>query len=438
MAVTKRELEYYLVQLRRIAEHREDGAEKEIRRIYRALLKDLKQFIGYEYAELAEDGRLTYSILQQKGEFARFLEEVEQRINNLSPQITSEITAAVEETYRIVYDGMLDAVKQNTESEGLKRALDGLRSATPETIKRAVENPVSGLTLKDTLEKNRRDIIYDIKRNVAVGLSNGDRVDTMAKRISQSLDGDYQKAVRIARTESHRVQEAGFHDSAAEVDSTLQNSDSGLRMVKTWRTMKDERVRPQRRYKTKSGWKTVRRGTANHQKMEGASVLMDEQFDLGGGVKADAPGQSGVASHDINCRCFVEYDMMTDEEFAQKTGRTSEKGFTNTEDRGIIKRKNSDLPNGLPLRDEPNSIVDKTDDFGNVQQRRVYGEDGMAKTDFDTTDHNRPDIHPTGAHKHEFDHSNKKPRGKPIPLTEQDLKDNSDIIKRGENYHDET
>lgn len=321
MAVTKRELEYYLVQLRRIAEHREDGAEKEIRRIYRALLKDLKQFIGYEYAELAEDGRLTYSILQQKGEFARFLEEVEQRINNLSPQITSEITAAVEETYRIVYDGMMDAVKQNTESEGLKRALDGLRSATPETIKRAVENPVSGLTLKDTLEKNRRDIIYDIKRNVAVGLSNGDRVDTMAKRISQSLDGDYQKAVRIARTESHRVQEAGFHDSAAEVDSTLQNSDSGLRMVKTWRTMKDERVRPQRRYKTKSGWKTVRRGTANHQKMEGVSVLMDEQFDLGGGVKADAPGQSGVASHDINCRCFVEYDMMTDEEFFENTGK---------------------------------------------------------------------------------------------------------------------
>ena len=36
---------------------------------------------------------------------------------------------------------------------------------------------------------------------------------------------------------------------------------------------------------------------------------MDQEFDLGGGVKAKAPGQSGVAGQDINCRCFLEYGM---------------------------------------------------------------------------------------------------------------------------------
>ena len=62
-----------------------------------------------------------------------------------------------------------------------------------------------GLTLKDTLEKHRKDIIYAIKRDIGVGLSNGDRYTTMARRISKNLDGDYKKSIRIVRTEAHRV-----------------------------------------------------------------------------------------------------------------------------------------------------------------------------------------------------------------------------------------
>ncbi len=84
----------------------------------------------------------------------------------------------------------------------------------------------------------------------------------------------------------------------------------------------------------------------------------------------------------------------------------------------------------------PNSTVDKTDDNGNVLQRRKYGADGKAVVDYDTGDHNRSDIHPTGAHKHQFDHTKKNPRGRWMPLTEKELKENNDIIKRGENYHD--
>ena len=44
-------------------------------------------------------------------------------------------------------------------------------------------------------------------------------------------------------------------------------------------------------------------------------------FDLGGGVKTDAPGQSGVAGHDCNCRCQCLHLLMDDEEFFRATGR---------------------------------------------------------------------------------------------------------------------
>lgn len=89
--------------------------------------------------------------------------------------------------------------------------------------------------------------------------------------------------------------------------------------------MKDERVRPQQMRKTKSGWKkSYSRNGANHMKMEGVTVKAGELFDLGDGVKAKAPSQSGVAAHDCNCRCFIEYNLMTPDEFAKATGQTEE------------------------------------------------------------------------------------------------------------------
>lgn len=88
-----------------------------------------------------------------------------------------------------------------------------------------------------------------------------------------------------------------------------------MRMCKTWHTMKDERVRPQRRRRGKKGWSTKMGNGANHMKLEGQTVLADEPFDLLDGNKADAPGQSGIAGHDINCRCYVSYEMMNDAEF---------------------------------------------------------------------------------------------------------------------------
>lgn len=316
-----KDMQYYYAQLRRIEEHREKSAEKEIRKVYKSMLTDLQHFISDEYVKLAEDGQLTYEILRGKNEYARFLDEVEKRVNGISPKVSKEIRATVNEMYKLSYDGMVDAVRKSTSSDALRAAFKGVKGATPEMIKAAVENPIAGLTLNDTLEKNRRDIIYNIKKQIGIGLTAGDRMSTMARRIADSLDGDYKKAVRVARTEVHRVRETGHNDCVEEIDQTLQNGTTSLRMVKIWRTMKDERVRPQQRVKTKHGWKTVIRGNADHMKMEGQTVLADELFDLGGGLKAKAPGQSGDASNDINCRCTVEYVLMSDAEYFKATGK---------------------------------------------------------------------------------------------------------------------
>lgn len=341
------DLDYYFSQTRRIAEHREKEAEKAIRKMYREMLKDLQGFLGKEYAALAEDDQLTYAILQAKGQSARFLEEVQRNIDNISPRVMREITDAVEETYKTVYAGMVEAVEKSSNLDELKINLEGVKGVTAETVKAAVENPISGLTLSDTLEKHRKEVIYEIKQQIGIGLTQGDRYSTMARRVSDRLDMDYRKSVRIVRTEAHRVREAGAQDSAAAIQDKLKDADSEYRLVKIWRTAQDERVRPQRAaYKRKAGAKARKKNTAglrsslnapNHVKMEGQTVLVDEPFDLGGGVKAMAPGLSGVAGHDINCRCKAVRRIMTDAEFYEATGRNFKKDIANSEYGDIIK-----------------------------------------------------------------------------------------------------
>ena len=317
-----KDLEYYMAQARKIEAHREAGVEKEIRKLYKAMLKDLQQFMSETYVRYAEEDKLTYGMLQKAGYDARFLAEIEQRINLATPQAANELRQLVEQTYEAAYTEMVKGVMKQGGS-GLSDAFAESVAITPEQIRAAVENPVSGLTLTDTLEKNRKDIIYNIKRSVGIGLMNGDRYTTVAKRIAEFVDGDYKKAVGIARTETHRVREAGNVEAAVKVDKALQAGTTGMRMCKVWRTMKDERVRPQQRRKTKTGWKTTySKGGANHVKMDGQVRLANEPFDMGhGGITAMAPGQSGNAGDDINCRCYASYVMMTDEEYFQKTGK---------------------------------------------------------------------------------------------------------------------
>lgn len=293
------DLEYYLAQARRIEEHREAQAEAGMRKAFKSLLKNLQGFLGEEYAENSEDGKLSYEILQKKARYARFIDEVEKKVIKGTEESSNIVKKTVNDTYKAAFDSMIDGVKKaDGNSEELEKAFKSVKYVKPETLKNAVENPISGLTLNDTLEKNRSEIVYNIKQTVGIGLQNGDRYETMARRVAESLDGDYQKAIRIVRTETHRVQQAGGLESVIAIDEKLKKGNSGMRYCKIWKTSKDERVR-----------KPKGKNKANHRKMEGVTILVDEYFDLGNGVKAMAPGMSGDAGNDINCRCRLSFRL---------------------------------------------------------------------------------------------------------------------------------
>ena len=375
MPKAEQSLNDLLHEIRRIEQSREVLTEKKIRKIYKQLLKELNHFLADEYLKYSKDGILTVAMLQEKSRYAKFLEEIESHVNNLTPEIVALIKNTVEDTYTACYKGMSESVLKAKDTKSALNYLKDL-SIRPEVMKRAIENPVSGLTLPDILEKNRKEVIYDIKQQVNIGLMNGDRYETTAKKVAERLDISYGKATNIVRTETHRVTESGFMDCAKDISDSLDGS--GLVYTAAWRTMKDERVRPQHRYRTKSGWKTsISRNGANHQKMEGVIIQVGDKFQLEPNVYAECPSTSGTARNDCRCRCFLEYTLMSVEKFEELTGKSVDKsggsGIIRTDE--VIGRSVGAAGKNYPVK-LPDGNHSKFAEGSTISKIKVFAGDG--------------------------------------------------------------
>lgn len=391
-------LDKYLVEVKRVEESRSKGADKEIRSLYKFLLKKLNSFIGEYYTKYSDDnGVLNVAILQQNAKYASFLEEVDKNIKEVTPAISKTIKSTVEKTYKACFEGMINGFSNSAGDSKFKDSFNGL-SIKQEVLKAAVENPISGLTLPERLQKHRQDVMYDIRQSISNSLMTGERFDTTSKKLVERLDVSYGKASRIVRTESHRVQEKGLMDGAEHINDKVKGD--GLVYAAIWRNMGDIKVRPNIRVHTSKGWKTViRKTTANHQKMEGQVIRVGDKFDLGNGVFAKCPGSSGTPENDCNCRCYLEYELMTVEEFAKATGKTveevkkelgvtdkkAEKSFTSDDESGIIK------VDKMAMQDESITWLPKNSNITSEQYKdlKKYAEDkgvnlrGFKKSDVD-------------------------------------------------------
>ena len=312
-------LDELLHEIRRIEESRVTLTEKRIMSIYKSLEKDLSAFIADEYVKYADkDGKLFLTYLG-KNKRAKFLEEIVKNVDSISPQVKRELIDLVNKTYEKSFKGISSAVKKADDTKDLLKGVNTL--VPPEVLNRAVRNNIDKLTLNAVMEKHRAEIIADIQQTLTTGLMNGERYETMAKRIQERLGVSYSKASNIARTEAHRNTESGLMDGAKETAKII-DKDGGLIYAATWRTMGDQRVRPQQRRKTKKGWvTTISKNGANHVKMNGVTVKVGEKFQLEPDVFAECPGMSGTARNDCRCRCFLRYRLMTPQEFYKATGR---------------------------------------------------------------------------------------------------------------------
>jgi len=256
--------------------------ERQIARRYARAIVEIRAALAKLYEKYERDGVLTWADMAKYDRLKRFLDEINRVVLLVHKDLSKQIFAALGEVYQEGYYLTAWAVETETKTRL------AYSTVTADTIVAAINNPISGLTLKERLEKNRREIILTIQQEVTQGLVKGETYKTMAGRLKVALEGDAAKATRIVRTEAHRVQENAKHDAMVHADN------NGVRMMKEWNSLEDERVR--------------NKLLANHRKLNGKRIPVSGIFRQGRGA-GPGPGMMGRPEHDINCRCFLTYTV---------------------------------------------------------------------------------------------------------------------------------
>lgn len=120
----------------------------------------------------------------------------------------------------------------------------------------------------------------NIQSELSRGISQNYSYAQIARNIANQTNIGYNRASRIARTESHRIsQEAAYN-------AQKQAQKAGADIVKQWEASLDKRTRNK------------------HRQLDGQIRELDEPFEIDG-HKAMYPGGFGVPSLDIHCRCVV-------------------------------------------------------------------------------------------------------------------------------------
>ena len=155
-----------------------------------------------------------------------------------------------------------------------------------------------------------------ITAQVSRGISTGMSFQQVAKGLSDYTNIGFNNAVRIARTEGHRIQ------VQSGMDACYKAKEKGADVVKQWDASLDKRTRE------------------SHQRVDGEIKELDEPFSNGLMYPGDP---NGGASEVVNCRCALLQRArwaLTDEEFTKMNGETGELvDFKNIKDYNEFKKK---------------------------------------------------------------------------------------------------
>lgn len=274
-------------------------SERAVILAYKESLKRIRTQLGVIYAKYAQGDTLTYAEMTKYNRLASMFDEINWELKSLYGRSINHLIKLGEDVYEASFFRTAYAIEAGG-GPGAVVSINWGRLA-PEAIMASVQNPISGLTLSERLASNRSMIITKIRQEVTQGLIQGESYPKMARRIKKTLDGDATKAMRVVRTEGHRNQQAGRLECIERAETR------GVDLERVWSSTVDDRTRD------------------DHQDMDGQVADKDGLFHFPSGGTTPAPGMSGIAEQDINCRCVVRAQIKG---FAPKVRRIRGEGET--------------------------------------------------------------------------------------------------------------
>lgn len=253
--------------------------EKKVIRLLEVVYERAKKDCEQKIRELSArtDLENLQSIVYQKEYQQMMVDQLEYMIGELQEGQFTTIADYLEQSYINGYVGMF----YNLQAEGIPLAIPIQQDQVVRALK-TNSKLSSGLykRLGEDVDYLKRSIRAELSR----GISSGSSWNEIALRIARGMNSPFNKAInnaiRIARTEGHRIQ------NEAALDGQYKAKDKGADIVKQWDATLDSRTRPE------------------HREADGQIRELDEPFDIGG-EKMQAPGVGGSARNVCNCRCCL-------------------------------------------------------------------------------------------------------------------------------------
>ena len=175
-----------------------------------------------------------------------------------------------------------------------------------------------------------------IRANVSRGIASSTSWTQVARNIQNRMNVGMNRAIRIARTEGHRIQNESRFDAQAKAKQ------GGANVVKQWDSTLDKRTRP------------------THRQLDGQIREINEPFEIpSNGRKSMYPGGFGIAAEDINCRCAILQRAcwgLDDGELQTLKDRAAYFGLDKTESFNEFKTKYLQAVRETPEKNEYNKI----------------------------------------------------------------------------------
>ena len=263
----------YQLELLQLSLNDEEKVLNDLKAIYEQALKDIEAKIEVFIArfDATTDETIRQSIIYQ----TQYQQALKKQINAILDDLNAK-----------EFESISDYIAQCYENGFIGTLYDIQKQGVPLVFPINQEQVVTALT-KDTklveglynaLGVDIADLKKRIRTELSRGISQGYSWAQIAKNIRNQTTIGYNRASRIARTEGHRVQEA------AKADAQLKAKEAGADVVKQWSATLDGRTRNLH-------------AQLHHQIRE-----VEEDFTIGK-YSAKYPGDFGVASMDIHCRC---------------------------------------------------------------------------------------------------------------------------------------
>lgn len=244
----------------------------------KAVLKQLEKNYTTSLADIKKNIKVLQAdpFTQSKAYQLDFQRQLEKQLTGILDVMTTKNFTSIDDYVKTCYQQGFLSTMYDLQGQGVPLVLPIDQNQVLKAVSKTGDDIKLSNKVGSSTKDLKKQVLAEIQRGFATQMSYTD----IARNISAYGEADMNRAMRIARTEGHRVQ------NEATLDAQIAARDKGADIVKQWDSTFDGSTRE------------------THGALDGQIRELEKPFEVAG-KKAMYPGGFGDPAEDCNCRCAM-------------------------------------------------------------------------------------------------------------------------------------